>query len=347
MVNDLAESKKTILIVDDTPANLAVLGELLMPHYQVRAANSGAKALTVTIADPRPDLILLDVMMPGMDGYEVLRRLKDDPQTQDIPVMFITALDQPEDEVRGLELGAVDFISKPIRPPVVLARVRGQLELKEARDLLRDKNAWLDNEVKRRVRQHQKIQNASMRALASLAEARDNETGNHILRTQSYVNVLAEELAKLPHYAEILLPETIESYTKAATLHDIGKVGVPDHILYKPGKHTPEEWDIMKTHAEIGAQAIWRAIKDEDDREAVTFLQVAMDIAGNHHEKWDGSGYPKGLSGEQIPLSARLMAVADVFDALLRTGSTSLPSALKKPVRLSWKTVARTSILKS
>jgi len=317
MAEYASQSKMTVLIVDDTPANLAILGELLMPHYNVRAANSGAKALAIAVADPHPDLILLDVMMPEMDGYEVLKRLKGDRQTRDIPVMFITALNQSEEEVRGLELGATDYISKPINPPIVLARVRGQLELKEARDLLRDKNAWLETEVKRRLQQHQKIQNASMRALASLAEARDNETGNHILRTQGYVNVLADELAKLPHYAAVLLPDIIESYTKAATLHDIGKVGVPDHILYKPGKHTPEEWDIMKTHAEIGANAIWRAIKDEEDKEAVEFLSVAMEIARNHHEKWDGSGYPNGLAGNNIPLSARLMAVADVFDALI------------------------------
>jgi putative two-component system response regulator len=156
-----------------------------------------------------------------------------------------------------------------------------------------------------------------MRALACLAEARDNETGNHIRRTQGYVNILAKELALLPQYSETLTPDIIETYTKAAPLHDIGKVGTPDHVLHKPGKHTPEEWEIMKTHAQVGADAIWHALQDEDDMEAVDFLYVAMDIAGNHHEKWDGSGYPKGKSGDKIPLSARLMAVADVFDALI------------------------------
>ncbi len=309
--------QKTVLIVDDTPDNLAVLGKLLMPYYKVRIANSGPRALASALIEPLPDLILLDIMMPGMDGYEVLKRLKEKPETQEIPVIFITALDQTEDEEKGLELGAVDFIPKPIRPPIFLARVKGQLDIKEARDHLRDKNSWLENEVRRRIRQFQKVQDISMRALACLAEARDNETGNHIRRTQEYVNILAKELALLPQYAEALTPDIIETYTKAAPLHDIGKVGIPDHVLHKPGKHTPEEWEIMKTHAQVGADAIWHALQDEDDMEAVDFLYVAMDIAGNHHEKWDGSGYPKGKSGDEIPLSARLMAIADVFDALI------------------------------
>ena len=181
---------------------------------------------------------------------------------------------------------------------------------------MHDQNIWLEAEVKRRMRQNHMIQNVSMRALASLAEARDNETGRHILRTQGYVNILGHELAKLPKYANLLTPETIESYTKASPLHDIGKVGIPDRALYKPGKHTPEEWELMKTHAKIGSDAIWRAIQDEEDQGGLDFLHIAMDIAHYHHEKWDGSGYPDGLVGDEIPLSARLMALADVFDAL-------------------------------
>ncbi len=309
--------KKTVLIVDDTPTNLAILGELLMPHYKVRIATSGSKALASAASEPRPDLILLDIMMPDMDGYEVLTHLKGNPETYDIPVVFITALDHAEDEARGLELGAMDYIPKPIRPAITLARVRGQIEIKEAHDMLRDKNSWLEAEVKRRIRQYQKVQDISMRALASLAEGRDKETGNHILRTQQYVRVLAQELSRQPRYAEILTPEIICIYTRAAPLHDLGKMGIPDHVLLKPGTLTPEEWDIMKTHAQIGAEAIWRTIKDEDDPDAVDFLYVAMEIAGNHHERWDGSGYPKGLTADRIPLSARLMALADVFDALI------------------------------
>ena len=312
-----AMEKETILIVDDTPDNLAILGELLMPNYQVRVANSGHNALIAADIDPLPDLILLDIMMPEMDGYEVIKHLKNNPRTSDIPVIFITALDTCEDEAKGLDLGAMDYISKPVRAPILLARVKGQLEIKAARDILRDQNNWLELEIARRIRQYQKVQDISMRALASLAEARDDETGNHILRTQNYVRVLAEELAKTAEYADVLTEQTIESYTKAAPLHDIGKVGIPDHVLCKPGKLTPQEWGIMKTHAQIGADAIRRAIGNEDDKEAVDFLYVAMDIAGCHHEKWDGCGYPKGLSGNHIPLAARLMALADVFDALI------------------------------
>ncbi len=308
--------QKTLLLVDDTPENLTVLGEILMPFYRVRVVNSGARALHAAVTEPRPDLILLDVMMPEMDGYEVITRLRANPETREIPVIFITALDATEDETHGLELGAVDFITKPVRPPIVLMRVRGQLELKDARDRMHDQNIWLEAEVKRRMRQNQMIQNVSMRALASLAEARDNETGRHILRTQGYVSILAHELAKLPKYASLLTPETIESYTKASPLHDIGKVGIPDRALYKPGKHTPEEWELMKTHAKIGSDAILRAIQDEEDQVGLDFLHIAMDIAHYHHEKWDGSGYPDGLIGDGIPLSARLMALADVFDAL-------------------------------
>jgi len=309
--------QKTLLLVDDTPENLTVLGEILMPHYRVRVASSGARALAAATSDPRPDLVLLDVMMPEMDGYEVISRLRADPRTRELPVIFVTALDSTEDEAHGLELGAVDYITKPVRPAIVLARVRGQLELKEARDRMRDQNAWLEAEIARRMRQNQVVQDVSMRALASIAEARDDETGNHILRTQAYVNVLARALATTPRYAGELTPALVETYTKAAPLHDIGKVAIPDHILHKPGKHTPDEWEIMKTHARQGSDAIWRAICDQEEREALDFLYIAMDIAHYHHEKWDGSGYPEGLAGEAIPLPARLMALADVFDALI------------------------------
>jgi putative two-component system response regulator len=311
------QRRKTVLLVDDTPENLTVLGEILMPHYRVRVASSGARALAAVESEPRPDLVLLDVMMPEMDGYQVMERLRSSPSTCDIPVIFVTALAAMDDETRGLALGAVDYIAKPVRPAIVLARVHTQLELKESRDRMRDQNAWLECELARRMAQNQMIQDVSMRALASLAEARDNETGNHILRTQSYVRVLAEELSTHPRYANALTPHMIDIYTKAAPLHDIGKVGVPDYVLHKPGKHTPEEWEIMKTHARMGSDAIWRAIQDQDDRGALDFLYVAMEIANHHHEKWDGSGYPDGLQGEGIPLAARLMALSDVFDALI------------------------------
>src|SRR5574343_134572 len=304
----------TILIVDDTPENLSVLGELLQPSFRVRAANSGRRALQIAMADPTPDLILLDVMMPEMDGYQVLSELKASSVTRDIPVIFVTAMDATADEEHGLELGAVDYITKPIRPSIVLARVRTQLELKAARDILSDQNAFLESEVARRMHENQLIQQVSIHALARLAETRDPETGKHLHRTQEYVRTLAERLRHHPRFSHYLDQRTIEALVQSAPLHDIGKVGIPDYVLLKPGKLTPDEWEIMKTHAELGYKAIVQAEIDAD--KPVGFLAIAKLIARSHHEKWDGSGYPDGLAGDDIPIAARLMALADVFDAL-------------------------------
>ena len=324
--------RMTVLVVDDTKENLTVIGQLLRPHYHVRVANSGARALQAVGVAPRPDLILLDVMMPDMDGYEVLRQLREQPQGQDIPVIFVTALAADTDEEHGLSLGAVDYVTKPIKPALLLARVRAQLELKKARDGLADQNAYLDAEVHRRMAENELIKDVSLYALAALAEKRDNETGNHLHRTQGYVALLIELLGEHPRFqAELADPDYRERVIKAAPLHDIGKVGIADAILLKPGKLTPAEFEVMKTHAMIGAQALEgsiqqvlavRAERGLLDDEAVScnaldFLQVARQIAGGHHEKWDGSGYPLGLKGDAIPLPARLMAVADVFDALI------------------------------
>ena len=317
---------QTILIVDDTPQNLTVLGELLKPHYRIRAANSGERALRVASSDPRPDIILLDVMMPEMDGHEVFRRLRADESTRQIPVIFITAMSATEDEQLGLELGAVDYITKPFNPAIVLARVRTQLELKQARDRLANENDWLEHEVARRMHENILIQDLNLRALACLAEARDNETGHHIVRTQFYVELLARHLVNHECFREALSGNRLAMVVKAAPLHDIGKVGIPDAILLKPAKLTAEEFEIMKTHARIGADAINKAMEqalagaDDNAAEqavgAFAFMQVATEISLSHHEKWDGRGYPQGLAGEAIPASARLMALADVFDAL-------------------------------
>lgn len=308
-------STATILIVDDEPGNLSLLTHLLRPIYHVRAANSGENALRAATSEPRPDLILLDVMMPEMDGNEVLARLRNNPATVDIPVIFVTARTDIDDEERGLELGAVDYIAKPIKPTIVLARVRTQLEAKHTRDWLKDKNAILEAEVSRRMVENDLTQLVSIRALAHLAETRDPETGNHILRTQNYVRALALRLRLHPCFSAVLDSRTIDLLTKSAPLHDIGKVGIPDCILQKPGPLTPEEWVIMKTHSRLGSDAIEQA--EIDVEQPVAFLSLAKEIAHWHHEKWDGSGYPDGLSGDAIPLSARLMAVADVFDALI------------------------------
>ncbi len=306
---------QTILIVDDSPENLSVLSALLLPSYRVRAATSGRRALQLAVSPPHPDLILLDVMMPNMDGYQVFDRLRNDAATRDIPIIFVTAMDSAEAEMHGLGAGAVDYITKPIVPPVLLARVRTQLELKQARDWLRDQNSYLEAEIARRMAENELTQEVSIRALAHLAEIRDPETGNHILRTQGYVQQLAMGLRPLPRFAPILNDRYVSLLARSAPLHDIGKVGIPDAILQKPGPLTPAEWEIMKTHAYLGSLAIDQA--ERDAARPLEFLILAKEIAHWHHEKWDGSGYPDGLKENTIPPSARIMALADVFDALI------------------------------
>jgi len=307
-----------ILIVDDDPINLVVLEGLLQDEYGITKAEGGVEALAVASRDPSPDLILLDVMMPDIDGYEVIKRLNDDPATCDIPVIFVTALDSVGDEETGLKLGAVDYVTKPVHAAILHARVRTHLHLKRVRDQIAEQNQSLEAEVHRRLQQTQRVQDVSLRALSSLAATRDNETGAHILRTQGYVNLLCNELASRGRYPELLTEDGIRNITLAAPLHDIGKVGIPDRILLKPGKLDAAEWETMQTHARLGAEAIRRAIGESDAENAdYGFLDAAIEIAERHHEKWDGSGYPDGLAEEQIPLSARMMALADVFDALI------------------------------
>lgn len=310
----ISTERECILAVDDAPENLHVLHELLSPYYRVLAANTGEKCLQLARMQ-RPKLILLDVMMPGMDGFQVFMRLREMPETAEIPVIFLTAMGATAAEQKGLEMGAADYIAKPIVPPILLARVKTQIELKQARDWLRNQNAFLEAEVARRMAENDLTQKISIRALAHLAETRDPETGNHILRTQSYVNLLAQLLREHPRFRDFLCERNIALLTRSAPLHDIGKVGIPDHVLLKPGKLDPHEWEIMKTHAELGAKAIERT--EIDVEMPIDFLGFAKEIAHWHHEKWDGSGYPDGLRGDSIPVSARLMAIADVFDALI------------------------------
>ncbi len=309
-------AQPTILAIDDSPDNLSLLTGLLKGRYRVKVANSGERALELLAAGPVPDLVLLDVIMPGIDGHEVCRRLKADPRTHDIPVIFLTSLSDSHDETLGLELGAADYIAKPISPPILLARVATHLGVKFMQDLLREQNHGLELEVLRRTAEVVASQDVTIHALASLAETRDLETGNHIRRTQRYVRALAEALRFHPRFAAYLNQDSmIELLFKCAPLHDIGKVGIPDHILLKPGRYEPQEFEIMKRHPTLGREAIERA--EEDLEVDLPFLKVAKDIVYYHHEKWDGSGYPQGLAGDAIPMSARLMALADVYDALI------------------------------
>jgi putative two-component system response regulator len=306
--------KPVVMVVDDTPDNLTLIAELLKGIYQVRVANSGEKALQL-VRDNPPDLILLDIMMPGLSGYDVCMALKADINTQHIPIIFLTAMMAKEEEKKGLDMGAADFITKPVNPPVLMARVATQLQVKSAADFLRDQNAYLEQEVQRRGKELAAIQDVTILAMASLAETRDNETGNHIRRTQHYVRRLAMQLQNHPRFAAYLSERNIDMLFKSAPLHDIGKVGIPDRILLKPGRFEPHEFEIMKTHCKLGRDAIQYA--EDQLGLQVDFLQCAKEIAYSHQEKWDGSGYPEGWAGDAIPISARLMAIADVYDALI------------------------------
>jgi putative two-component system response regulator len=311
-----ADARPTVLAVDDTPANLSLLSQVLGRPYRVQLATHGAKALELA-ARRAPDIVLLDVMMPAMDGYEVCRRLKAHPATRDVPVLFLTALNAPDDESRGFEAGGADFISKPFTPATLLARVRTHLELKAWHDALRDRNAWLQTELAARVDEVEQLRDATLFAMVGLAEFRDEDTGNHIKRTQEYVRALGLWLARHAPAAERPDAVQVDAMARAAPLHDIGKVATPDRILLKPGKLDADEWVIMKQHTSAGAELLERTIKRLGAERAGALLHYGVQIARHHHEKWDGSGYPDGLAGDAIPLAARLMAVADVYDALI------------------------------
>jgi putative two-component system response regulator len=305
----------TVLVVDDMPLNLTLVSDVLRDLYNVRAVTNGPKALQIARSNNPPDLILLDISMPGMDGYEVCRQLKEDAVTKAIPVIFLTAMTDVQAEEKGFALEAVDYIAKPITPATLLARVKTHITLKASADFLRDKATFLEQEVLRRTDEMRAIQDITILMLASLAETRDNETGNHILRTQHYVRLLAEQLRHHPRFNHFLTSSTIDLLFKSAPLHDIGKVGIPDNILLKPGPLTVEEFEIMKRHTVLGREAIRMA--ELRLGKSIPFMHFAKEIAYSHQEKWDGSGYPQGLSGDAIPISARLMAVADVYDALI------------------------------
>jgi putative two-component system response regulator len=309
-------AQATILVVDDTPDNITLINGLLKDHYKVKIATNGERALRIARSHPPPDLILLDIMMPDMDGYEVCSRLKTDAKTRDIPLIFLTAKTEVADEAHGLDLGAMDYITKPISPPILLARVKTHLELKNARDLLQWRNSYLEGEVLKRTSEVAAVQDVTIYAMASLAETRDSETGKHLRRTQFYLKLLAEKLRRHPRFnAELDCDKAINLLCKSAPLHDIGKVGIPDAILLKPGRLNTEEFEVMKRHTTIGRDAIVAAEQLLDME--LPFLIYAKEIAYSHQEKWDGRGYPAGLAGDGIPISARMMALADVYDALI------------------------------
>lgn len=308
-----SQKEATILCVDDTPANLFLLVELLKSSYRVKTATNGAQALKLVAANP-PDLILLDVMMPNIDGLEVCRRLKADGASCDIPVLFLTTKTLVEDEAYGLNLGAADYIHKPISPPILLARVQHHLEIKKYNDLLLDRNNWLEEEVSRRISEINQMQVATIHVMTSLAEFRDEETGNHIRRTQEYMRLIVHAMQDIAEHTEYLTATRVTQIINSAPLHDVGKIATPDTILLKPGKLTEEEFEIMKLHTVRGNEILNQAKKNLGPIGG--FFEMAQQVALSHHEKWDGSGYPQGLAGNDIPLPARMMAVADVYDAI-------------------------------
>lgn len=299
--------KPVILCVDDEPTNLKFLMEILKEEYQVYLAPSGERAL-VFLKARRPDVILLDVEMPKMSGYDVIRTIKGEPAWEDIPVIFLTGLEGRDKEQIAFELGAVDYILKPISAGVVKARIKLHVELVSYR-------RGLEELVDLRTEQLSRTQNCILDMLASVTSYRDQETGGHIKRTTYYVEAIAEMLLREHREGYILDEEYAASMVTSAKLHDVGKVAVPDSILLKPGKLTAEEFDIIKLHTLYGAHLLDSAMSEL--KETASFLRVAREIIIGHHERWDGNGYPEGVGGAQIPLSARVMAIVDVYDALI------------------------------
>lgn len=317
MTLDMRQAR--ILIVDDVKENLDVLGELLSDYNRIFALN-GEQALKRAVGSS-PDLILLDVMMPGMDGFETCRRLKSNEQTRDIPIIFITSLDDDEDESKGLDIGAVDYIVKPFSPSVVRSRVHTHIKLKHAQDALENQNVILEERVIKRtgelrdtLRQLKESNLETILRLAKASEYKDDDTGAHLVRMSHYSAVLARKIG--------FSDEEIEEIQSAAPMHDLGKIGIPDRILLKPGPLTDDEWTTMRGHSKMGADIL----KDSSSK----LISIGQTVAISHHEKWDGTGYPGRLRGEEIPLVGRIVAIADVFDALTSKRPYKKPFSLEK-----------------
>jgi putative two-component system response regulator len=306
-------NQNDIIVVDDNANNLNLLEELLQQQgHAVRLFQRGRPALAAARNNP-PDLILLDINMPEMDGYQVCEQLKSSCELSGIPVIFLTALDAPEDRLRGFQCGGVDYISKPFRIEEVQVRVGAHLKLRRLQQKVEGDNCRLKELVQTQVKKIADSQLATIFAIAKLVEARDLETGRHLERIQSFCWLLASRLGKHPKYESMLNKNWISNIFHASPLHDIGKVAIADQILLKPGPLTPDEYAVMKTHAAVGAQTLRSVHSRYPDSE---FIEMGIQVAGSHHERWDGTGYPEGLAGEEIPLCARILSVADCYDAI-------------------------------
>ena len=336
-------NKANILIVDDSETNRNILDDMILAlgHIPILAEN-GAMALSIIEKQP-PDLVLLDVLMSNMDGYEVLERLKSNSDYLHIPVIMISALDDIDSILRCIEKGAEDYLPKPFNPSLLKARIGNSLAKKSLHDreerlriAVEDYNITLEDELQKRIKEIASTQLSLIFAMAKLAESRDPETGEHLERIAEFSKVLSEKLRLLPKYADEIDDTFIANTHSASPLHDIGKVGIPDSVLKKPGKLTESEWNIMKTHSHLGAKTLSEVQKKHPGNR---FILLGIDIAQSHHEKWNGSGYPHGLSGENIPLSARILALGDVYDALTskRCYKEALPHEKSKEIILNGK----------
>jgi len=302
-----------IIMVDDNMANLSMGRNMLKTYYEVYPAPSASKLFEI-LESVVPDLILLDILMPEMDGYDAMNKIRQDKRLADTPVIFLTAQSDEESELKGFNLGAADYISKPFSAPLLLKRIANQLLIAQQKRDLKDYAENLEKKVYEKTGEIIKLQNSVLATVTDLVEYRDTQTGGHINRTQLYLKTLTEELVKEGPYSDEIKTWDIDIFLNSAQLHDVGKIAIPDHILNKPGKLDPDEFEIMKTHVSIGVDAIQRMMKNMEE---YVFLRYALLVAGTHHEKWDGSGYPAGLKGKDIPLAGRLMAIADVYDALI------------------------------
>ena len=296
---------KHVLVIDDDANNLKFVEGILKPYYNVTLLISGAQILKFLLEN-KPDLILLDINMPDISIYETLAKIRENPELANIPVIFLTDLSDSKSKLIDIELGVVDVIVQPFIHQVILNRVKMHLEFNEYKN-------DLENKVREKTEMIEHLQDVMMLSMAELVECRDENTGGHVKRTAEYVKILTEEIVEAGLYSDILTPEYVRDIIRSAPIHDIGKIGINDATLLKAGSLDNEEFEYMKNHAELGGQTIQKMINEVNGE---SFLNIAKDMAHYHHERWDGSGYPSGLKGEEIPISARIMAVADVYDAL-------------------------------